>query len=426
MGADDRTPSVGGVAGRAPRPGLRGRLALLALGLLLALVGLELSLRLAAALYAWRAGEPAAAPASAPSRDSYRVLCLGESTTAGFFATPYSTLLERELRGRYGRRFEVVNAGRPGTHSADLVAGLPALLDEHAPDMVILMMGVNDPLYFDEPARAWPSSRVQRWLYRFRSYRLLRLIRERLAAPEPVDEEHLRRFEAAAQEVAAQLVEAPRIELEGALLDLIRTAQQAPGPRTGDGVLGVPQPYLLAYQRAHEALARIYQAAGRDDDAVALLEAAVARHPDAHFFRVELARLDLELGRKAAAEVQLREARRLAEGRLLGVTRESYWRAADLLRERGIRIVAMQYPMRSVETLRQLLADVPGVVFVDNEPAFREAVTRLGYDRVFRDRFAGDFGHWGEVGNRLVVDDLIATVFDPLFAGDPAPGPPAQ
>jgi hypothetical protein len=53
-------------------------------------------------------------------------------------------------------------------------------------------------------------------------------------------------------------------------------------------------------------------------------------------------------------------------------------------------------------------------VFVDEE-SFRGAVACFGCEGVFRDRFAGDFGHWNRVGNRIIVSNLIETVFDPLF-----------
>ena len=65
------------------------------------------------------------------------------------------------------------------------------------------------------------------------------------------------------------------------------------------------------------------------------------------------------------------------------------------------------------------IADSTAEVFVENEQAFRQVVLEHGYDGVFRDRFAGDFGHWNQVGNRLVVTNLVETVFDPMFFYSP-------
>jgi hypothetical protein len=61
--------------------------------------------------------------------------------------------------------------------------------------------------------------------------------------------------------------------------------------------------------------------------------------------------------------------------------------------------------------------DAHDVVFIDNETVFREAVSRDGYDAVFVDRFAGDFGHGTRRGNELIARNLLETVFEPLFGG---------
>jgi hypothetical protein len=101
--------------------------------------------------------------------------------------------------------------------------------------------------------------------------------------------------------------------------------------------------------------------------------------------------------------------------RVLSVTKANYRTATEILQDRGIQVVAMQYPMRSVETLSYLLTGAEDVLFVDNQATFRDAVARYGYDALFRDRFAGDFGHCTRRGNRLIAENLVATVFEPLF-----------
>ena len=69
------------------------------------------------------------------------VLALGDSITFGTGATPeasYPAVLAR-LTG-----WEVVNAGVPGDTSAGALARLPALLQEHAPRLVLVSIGGND------------------------------------------------------------------------------------------------------------------------------------------------------------------------------------------------------------------------------------------------------------------------------------------
>ena len=69
------------------------------------------------------------------------VLALGDSLTAGVGAAPdaaYPVVLQR-LTG-----WKVVNAGVSGDTSAQALARLPALLQTHAPALVILSIGGND------------------------------------------------------------------------------------------------------------------------------------------------------------------------------------------------------------------------------------------------------------------------------------------
>ncbi len=271
--------------------------------------------------------------------------------------------MEQLLKQRdFGVRFELINAGYVDQHTAYLVQKLPELLAQHDPDMVILMMGINDPLYCDGPESHALPIRWQLRLLRSRAYRLLRIAAQRLSARTgarargPIDVEHLHRFEARSRK----------------LLQIWRS----------DG----PTP-------------------------------EVERHPEAEYFHRKLAGVYAELGERALAAEYFQRSNGLAQRYVLSVTRANYHTAAGMLRDRGIRIVAMQYPLRGLGTLRYLLDDGHDVGFIDNETAFRATGSRAGYDPVFVDRFAGDFGHGTRRGNEFIAQDLLDTVFEPLFGG---------
>lgn len=73
--------------------------------------------------------------------DQAVILAFGDSLTYGTGASPqrdYPSILAK-LTTR-----EVVNAGRPGEISGDGLKRLPALLDLHQPDLLILIHGGND------------------------------------------------------------------------------------------------------------------------------------------------------------------------------------------------------------------------------------------------------------------------------------------
>lgn len=84
---------------------------------------------------------------SARNRDSYRILCLGESTTAFEDGHSYPRQLETILNNKnLGIKFSVINKGVPGIYTEGILARLDDNLDKYKPDMVIAMMGINDPL----------------------------------------------------------------------------------------------------------------------------------------------------------------------------------------------------------------------------------------------------------------------------------------
>jgi hypothetical protein len=72
--------------------------------------------------------------------------------------------------------------------------------------------------------------------------------------------------------------------------------------------------------------------------------------------------------------------------------------------------------MRSLEPLKRIFVQDKGIIFVDNEKIFKDAVKKEGYQAYFRDIFAGDFGHCTDKGNQLlagnIADAILKEVFD--------------
>jgi tetratricopeptide (TPR) repeat protein len=91
-------------------------------------------------------------------------------------------------------------------------------------------------------------------------------------------------------------------------------------------------------------------------------------------------------------------------------TASHYRGIVEAVRRRGIRFVAVQYPLRDVAALKEWTGFREDVAYVDNGPSFQQAVKNEGYDALFVDRFAGDFGHCTEKGNRLLARNIAAAV----------------
>jgi lysophospholipase L1-like esterase len=131
-----------------------------------------------------------------------------------------------------------------------------------------------------------------------------------------------------------------------------------------------------------------------------------------------------ELQNRNGAHAEAKESRRLANEleRLVptDLTQSNYRELRRLLGERGIRLVAVQYPRRPLASLRAMLDDAPEVVFVDNERLFDEAVERTSFGALFADHFAGDFGHMTAAGKRLLAENVAREILR-LYPPPPAP-----
>jgi hypothetical protein len=85
---------------------------------------------------------------------------------------------------------------------------------------------------------------------------------------------------------------------------------------------------------------------------------------------------------------------------------------------KGIKLVCAQYPRRSVRPLKEILVPTEGVIFVDNQKVFADAIGSSSYDDLFVDRFAGDFGHCTPKGNELLAKNVAEVLLKEFFLKD--------
>jgi tetratricopeptide (TPR) repeat protein len=148
----------------------RQAIGLVSLGVVLFFVILEIGLRLGGVVIL--SLQDRRNSASIRREGSYRILCLGESTTQ----RGYPPALEVVLNGRRsGISFSVVNGGIAGVDSEDILTDLKSNLDRCRPAMVILMMGINDKAEY-MPYGEFPRKGVRRFAESLRCYKLMRLL----------------------------------------------------------------------------------------------------------------------------------------------------------------------------------------------------------------------------------------------------------
>ena len=67
----------------------------------------------------------------------------------------------------------------------------------------------------------------------------------------------------------------------------------------------------------------------------------------------------------------------------------------------------MQYPTLSIEPLSHIQT-----YQLENKDNFEQLLKKNSYNAVFKDRFAGDWGHTTELGHQAIADNVFNFLFD--------------
>jgi len=200
---------------------IAGRALLAAGGVLAALLLLEGVLRLGAFLVHFI---PSRVAGNAPETSGLRLLALGDSNTWGLWVKASEAYPEQIefLWNAAGNRpgLEVFNLGYPGMNSTAVRKRLPQLLRMFRPDIVTVMIGIND--YWTAPeevgeADLWTRIDMHLWLWS-RLYRAAAMIRRGIAVPKidaPRDA-FSRPTKPLAVEAGGERLEMPKYQIESA------------------------------------------------------------------------------------------------------------------------------------------------------------------------------------------------------------------
>ncbi len=112
------------------------------------------------------------------TQKEFRILCLGESTTALGGGDSYPAQLEAILNARRPDiKFRVINKGMVSKFSRHILAALDKNMNQYKPDLVVTMIGVNENLAYDNlvnESNVWPK--VESFLENFRTYNFFKLL----------------------------------------------------------------------------------------------------------------------------------------------------------------------------------------------------------------------------------------------------------
>ena len=150
---------------------LQQKIALIFLGVFLALIILETGLRLSGFIIL--SLQQRRNMLRVKEKGAFRILCLGESTTQN----QYPPFLEEILnKSNAGIRFSVIDEGKAGTNTSRILNEVESYLDKYRPDMVVAMMGINDCIAYISYDTSISSNKCIRLMSPFKLYKLARLL----------------------------------------------------------------------------------------------------------------------------------------------------------------------------------------------------------------------------------------------------------
>jgi len=440
---------------------------------------------------------------SIKQKGAYRILCLGESTTACGGNESYPAQLETILNSYgLGIKFSVINKGIPGTSTKFISEQIEGYLEKYRPNMVITMMGINDQdqEYNQSLVRLKTPNRT--FIDNFKIVKAARLLAKRIRSPFMKEKCDISNSPITLNQSDFVLIKDPKNnsnafsaqsvnargggstdnkvnpilidkyvklrdsylsrgkykELEAVYRKLIKLDPQnyyfhvnlgwnlvilekldqavlkeedaikiRPGEDTAYNALGFiylnQKKYAQAERmflkvieinpknnKAYVDLGQCYLYQKKYSQAAEIYAKGIAENPRNDRVCGGLAITYNSLGNLLKASRYFKEANETRERFYLSTTVANYRKLAGILRKDSVKYICMQYPMRSVIPLKNILAEYPEVVFVDNEKIFKDSVKKEGYTNYFADLFAGDFGHCTPKGNRLLAENLATVI----------------
>ena len=394
---------------------------------------------------------------SIKQKGAYRILCLGESTTAN----QYPSFLEETLNQRNkGIKFSLIDKGVIGVNTAYILSRLESNLDTYHPDMVVTMMGINDAqicYYKDIPeATSWLFQHCK--VYKFMRLIYMHIVKkfqrqivhglvrdnsylELEASPYPNrlsdDEGALKKaielnpkndmafvglgwcYRNQGKLLQAEDSFKKAAELnpknDNAYVDLGRLYQAQGKFSQAEGLFKKALELSHKNYNAYSGLSWVYRVQGKSSQAEDLFKEAIDLNPKNSIAYREISVLYEEMGKLEQAKEYIKKGSMLGLWDYNPVTVSNYRKIKEILDQRGIKLVCVQYPMRNVEPLKKIFERNQGVIFVDNESLFKEVVKKSGLKEVFMDMFGGDFGHCTTNGNRLLATNIANVILKEVF-----------
>jgi len=402
------------------------------------------------------------------AKQSYRILCVGESMTMVGGDQSYPRILEEVLNQKHlSKKFQVIDKGISGVNSDVIMDSMESFLDEYKPDMVIAMMGLNDssgdPFFVETRKTQGAFFKTNKFFYNLRVCKLFRGIYKdfknnfitffHCSVPSSKTDAPIKRTQQnTIYDVQEDYSQGPSDENTAKALQLgmicILKKDYADAEMIFRILIASPQAKIYGSKSTfYHYLALILYQEAKVKELVLTLEnipfwnwydipvinfcdnqenAALGiasfkklhdEFPNIPFYSDMIYQCYAKSGNTKEADKWKEESHDLMKNQVNIKTKLNYLRLLDILKRKNVTPVLMQYPLRDVESLKSMVSTAPDderVIFIDNETVFKEAVKNEGYDAIFSDYLGGDFGHPTLKGRKILAENITKTLINAM------------
>jgi len=348
--------------------------------------------------------------------DTITILCLGESTTDD----QWPPILQQILNKKYpGKKFNVVDEGKSGTKSNLITTKIDKYLIEYEPNIVIMMLGINDCGEFGFFVKKIKTISLFELIYKHIKFKYCNnesIYNEKYGMA--IDCIYDKKDYKKAEQILLELVKEYKLtqDIFDALSEVYSLSDNIPKMENlfnNHNTLLIDN--ILQFEDIYQ---KFY---GKGSFAKWLINNKQKLVLDIKNFKTQnfLKRykfLDIKKLRLSyKTDIQNNGTAKFQDETVKNILFQNYQTIINKIYKNNPKtiIILMQYPMMPVDDLKNILKDskyYEKLIFISNENNFNEALKTYKPEDVFIDMFAGTFGHCTYLGNTLIAENAAENI----------------
>lgn len=383
---------------------------------------------------------------------SIKILCIGESTT---FAQ-YPKQLVYYLDNLTDKKFMVIDCGVPGTNIKNIAERIDEQIEYYKPDIVVSMMGINDAIYNNKKIyKKYPIKIFNLFILIKRN--IEELVTTKLYADETdkdyssITDKYFITGEKPQELIDIAEKNPTDLAAIKSLIALYRTKkdftniekyaklffEHNKNIKDSEVLFVLTDAYIRQnkFEDANKLISTIISDKNFDDD---IKNEYFSKITESYIFFANLQQTKKYYDLLASCKTETSVLDNLYDylktngvkikyyaykNKYKNVIKEpnlnlpeiknAYLFIAQQLIKNDIIYICMGYPTISIEKFKDLFKNSDlekKIYFVSNEDNFKEELKKHSYYEIFRDNFAGNFGHCTDYGNEIIAKKLAKTI----------------